>query len=144
MDPPTLLKKVLSRYQHDYERDRKGLVSEALGPIWAARRGLSETEPLNLLKPQTCPQSPLAIWESTPLGAALEESLVDRGGILNFAHDFLRTAVETAFVSHEAKRDEFGCDSRMILNNNLSARSCDELPWCYDKQRPTTDSALAC
>ncbi|MGO9531441.1 MAG: tetratricopeptide repeat protein [Syntrophobacteraceae bacterium] len=141
-DIPTLLKKVLSRYQHDYERDRKGLVSEALGLIWAARRGLSETELLRLLKPANLPQLPLAIW--TPLGAALEESLVDRGGILNFAHDFLRTAVETAFVSHEAKRDEL----RLRLADDfeqqpVSARSCDELPWLL-RQTASDDRLRSC
>src|ERR1019366_4841493 len=35
-DISALLKKVLARYQHDYERDRKDLVSEVLGLIWAA------------------------------------------------------------------------------------------------------------
>ena len=127
-DIPALLKKVLARYQRDYERDRRGLVSEALGLIWAARRGLTETELLRLLKPAQLPQLPLAIW--TPLRAALEEGLVDRGGILNFAHDFLRAAVETAYVPDEDQRDAW----RLRLADDfeaqpVSARSCDELPW---------------
>ena len=127
-DIPTLLKKVLARYQHDYERDRKGLVSEALGLIWAARRGLTETELLRLLKPAKLPQLPLAIW--TSLRAALEEGLVDRGGILNFAHDFLRAAVETAFVPDEEKRDKLRLQLADDFENQpISARSCDELPW---------------
>jgi len=127
-DIPRLLKQVLARYQRDYERDRPGLVGEALGLIWAARRGLSETELLRLLKPTDLPQLPLATW--SPLRAALEEGLVDRGGILNFTHDFLRAAVETAFVPNEDRRDE----SRLQLADDferqpISSRSCDELPW---------------
>jgi nephrocystin-3 len=127
-DIPALLKQVLDRYQRDYERDRPGLVSEALGLIWAARRGLSETELLRLLKPADKPQLPLATW--SPLRAALEEGLLDRGGILNFAHDFLRSAVEAAFVPDEDRRDEL----RLQLADDfeqqpISARSCDELPW---------------
>ena len=127
-DIPALLEKVLTRYQRDYERDRQGLVSEALGLIWAARRGLTETELLRLLKPENLPQLPLALW--TPLRAALEEGLVDRGGILNFAHAFLRTAVETEFVPVKDKQDEL----RLHLADDsekqpISARSCDELPW---------------
>ncbi|MBX7212116.1 MAG: tetratricopeptide repeat protein [Verrucomicrobiaceae bacterium] len=127
-DIPTLLKKVLARYQHDYERDRPGLVSEALGLMWAARRGLTETELLRLLKPANLPQLPLAAW--TPLRSAMEENMVDRSGILNFAHDFLRTAVEAAFVPDKDKRDEL----RLRLADDfeqqaISARSCDELPW---------------
>jgi tetratricopeptide (TPR) repeat protein len=127
-DIPRLLKQVLARYQRDYERDRPGLVGEALGLIWAARRGLSETELLRLLKPTDLPQLPLATW--SPLRTALEEGLVDRGGILNFAHDALRAAVETAFVPNEDRRDEL----RLQLADDferqpISSRSCYELPW---------------
>jgi nephrocystin-3 len=92
----TLLHDVLIRYQRDYERDRKGMVSDALGLIWSSRQGLTETELLQLLRPKNLPQLPMATW--SPLRAVLEESLIDRGGILNFAHDFLRKAVETAFA----------------------------------------------
>lgn len=127
-DIPGLLRKVLTRYQRDYERDRPELVSEALGLIWVARRGLTETELLRLLRPATLLQLPLAIW--TTLRAALEEGLVDQGGILNFAHDFLRAAVEAAFVPSEAKRDELRTQLADDLEKQqVSARSCDELPW---------------
>jgi hypothetical protein len=102
-DIPALLKSVLTRYRHDYERDRPGLVSETLGLIWAARRGLSEAEILHLLRPANLPQLPVAVW--SPLCAALEEGLVDRGGTLNFAHAFLRSAVEAAFVQDEHRRN---------------------------------------
>ncbi len=74
-DIPTLLGKVLTRYQRDYEHDRKGLVGDALGFIWAARRGLSEAELLQLLKPPHLSQLPLATW--APLRAALEDGLLD-------------------------------------------------------------------
>jgi nephrocystin-3 len=125
---PQLLKQVLARYQRDYERDRPGLVSEALGFIWAARRGLSETELLRLLQPADVPQLPFAAW--SPLRAALEEGLVDRGGVLNFAHGSLRAAVEPAFAPDEDRRDEL----RLRLADDferqpISSRSCDELPW---------------
>lgn len=125
---PALLDLVLKRYQRDYERERPGLVSESLGLMWAARRGLSENEILRLLSPPNLPHLPTAIWSA--LRAALEESLVDRGGILNFAHEFLRSAVEQAFVPDKIRRDEL----RLRLANDMekqpvSARSCDELPW---------------
>ncbi len=125
---PQLLQQVLERCQRDYERDRPGLVGEALGLIWAARRGLNETELLRLLRPAELPQLPLATW--SPLRAVLEDWLVDRGGILNFAHDSLRTAVETAFAPDEDRRDEL----RLQLADDferqpISSRSCDELPW---------------
>jgi nephrocystin-3 len=127
-DIPSLLQKVLKRYQKDYERDRPGLVGDALGLIWAARRGLAENELLQILKPGELAQLPLAIW--APLRAALEEALVDRGGILNFAHDFLRTAVETAFLPNLDRQDDY----RIMLADYFEAqpptiRTCEELPW---------------
>jgi nephrocystin-3 len=127
-DIPSLLQKVLTRYQKDYEHDRKGLVGEALGLIWSARRGLTESELLQLLKPDNLPQLPLAIW--SPLRAALEDSLIDRGGILNFAHDFLCYAVEKAFVTNESKRQVYF--SHLITffeSHSVNERTCDELPF---------------
>jgi hypothetical protein len=133
-----LLKKVLTRYQRDYDRDRPGLVAEALSLIWAARRGLTENELLELLgssdKPKTRNPKPEirkllpAIWN--PLRSALEDGLVDRGGILNFAHDFLRAAIETAHVPEEPKRDELRIRLATFFEAEpVTARSCDELPW---------------
>jgi nephrocystin-3 len=127
-DIPTLLRNVIERYQRDYEHDRKGLVSETLGLIWSARRGLTETELLQLLRPDNLPQLPLVIW--SPLRAVLEENLIDRGGILNFTHDFLRSAIEAAFLKDLDKKD----DLKIQLANYFEAqtpteRSCDELPW---------------
>jgi nephrocystin-3 len=127
-DIPSLLRKVLDRYQHDYEHDRKGLVSEALGLIWSARRGLTEAELVQLLRPDNLPQLPLAIW--SPFRAVLEESLIDRGGVLNFVHDFLRMAIENAFLSDLDKQDDY----RIMLTDYFeakppTARSSDELPW---------------
>jgi nephrocystin-3 len=135
-DIPALLKNVLERYQRDYERDRPGLVSEALGLIWAARRGLSENELLHLLKPADQEKLPLATW--SPLRAALEEGLVDRGGILNFAHDFLRMAVEAAFVTNEERRNALRLQlADEFEQEPIMARSCDELPWLLSQTKQT-------
>lgn len=127
-DIPSLLRKVLKRYQKDYERDRPGLVGDALSMIWSARNGLTEIELLQLLKTNNLTQLPLAIW--APLSAAMEEGLVDRGGILNFAHDFLRVAVESVFLPDIDKKDDY----RIALADFFEAqpptkRSSDELPW---------------
>ncbi len=133
-----LLGLVLDRYQRDYERDCPGLVGEALGLIWAARRGLSEIELLRLLRPPDLPQLPAAIW--SPFRAALDESLVDRGGILNFAHDFLRLAVEQIFIPGGDYRGRLRLKlARDFERQSITARTCDELPWLllqcceYDK-----------
>jgi nephrocystin-3 len=128
MDIPSLLQKVLTRYQHDYEYDREGLVGKALGLIWSARRGLTETELLRLLRPENLPQLPIAIW--APLRAVLEESLVDRAGVLNFAHDFLRSAVETLFLPTANEKKDLKIKLAYYFEAQPPTyRTCDELPW---------------
>ncbi len=129
---PSLLQTVLTRYERDYERDHPGLVSEALGLIWTARRGLSESELLRLLRPNDLPQLPQAVW--SPLRSALDESLIDRAGILNFAHDFLRSAVETKFAPDETAVDDLRLRLADFFESEpISPRSCDELPWLLDR-----------
>ena len=48
-DVVNLFQKILARHEQDYERVRPGLVGESLSLLWAARRGLSEAELLDLL-----------------------------------------------------------------------------------------------
>ena len=127
-DIPALLRQVLARYTRDYERDRPGLVGEVLGLIWVARRGLTEAELLRLLRPADQLQIPQAIW--SPLRAALEESLLDYGGILNFAHEYLHTAVEESFVRNDTLRDHYRLQLALFfMDEPVTPRSCDELPW---------------
>ncbi|MBM3317664.1 MAG: tetratricopeptide repeat protein, partial [Candidatus Eisenbacteria bacterium] len=131
-DIPALLRMVLSRYRHDYEHDRRGLVGDALGLIWAARRGLAEAEILRLLRPSQLPQLPHASW--APLRAAIEEGLVDRSGILNFGHDFFRDAVEATFVNTgRAARKLRARLADDFAARPVTARTSDELPWLLQK-----------
>jgi len=127
-DIPTLLTRILARYERDYERDRPGLVGEALGLLWSARRGLAEPELLELMRPDGQERLPAAMW--SPLRYALEDGLVDRDGVLAFAHEHLRSAVEAAFVANQDKQDSF---RRRLADyfeaQPTTARSCDELPW---------------
>src|SRR5262249_161833 len=44
-----LFDRILGRYEADYERERPGLVREAMTLLWAARRGLAEEELLQVL-----------------------------------------------------------------------------------------------
>ncbi|MCJ7531867.1 MAG: DUF4062 domain-containing protein [Anaerolineales bacterium] len=118
-----LYEKVLERLESDYERQRPGLVKEALGLVWAARRGLSESELLELLK-----DVPRAVW--SPLYLALEEALVERGGVINFFHDFLRQAVQDHYLPEEETRH--GMRLRLadyFEQRGLDSRQVDELPW---------------
>ena len=127
-DIPALLQYVISRWQRDYEKDCPGLVSKTLGLIYAARRGLSEAELLQLLSPEDNKQLPAAIW--APFRAALEQFLVDRSGILNFAHDYLRMAVKSVFVPDLETNDELRIQlADSFETHETSPRKAEELPW---------------
>lgn len=129
-----LYEKVLERLEKDYEQERKGIVSEAMSLIWASRRGLSETELLELLGKDNEPL-PHAYW--SPLYLALEESLVSRSGLLTFFHDYLRKAVEDRyFYDPKNKCLDAGKECREHLRladyfekRELDDRKADELPW---------------
>ena len=63
----------------EFHKDRPDLVRESLGFLGAARRGLSETELLQLLSDHDDPAThplPRALW--SPLFLSLEGSLVER------------------------------------------------------------------
>jgi tetratricopeptide (TPR) repeat protein len=122
-----LYEKVLARYEEDYERDRRGLVGEAMGLLWAARRGLSEAELLDLLGKDGQPL-PQAAW--SPLYLAAEASLVDRSGLLGFFHDYLRQAVERQYLSgEEAQRAAHLRLADYFGGREIGARRVDEEPW---------------
>jgi len=118
---------VLERLEKDYERDRPGLVKDTMSLIWASRRGLSETELLELLGTEESPM-PRALF--SPLYLALDESLVSRSGLLSFFHDFLKKAVESTYLTKLLDKQQ----AHLTIANNfdkrtLDDRKADELPW---------------
>jgi hypothetical protein len=81
------------------------LVHLALGLMGRARRGLAETEILELLSRKEKPsEHPLARHYWSPLYLALEESLVSRDGQLSFFHDYLRQAVHREYLDQPEER----------------------------------------
>lgn len=89
----------------EFDKDRPDLVRESLGFLGAARRGLTETELLQLLSDHEDPSThplPRALW--SPIFLALENSLVERNGRLAFFHDFLRDAVWQEYLDEEWER----------------------------------------
>jgi len=122
-----LYERVLRRYEDDYEEDRPGLVRDAMTLLWAARRGLSEAELLELLGSagQPLPQAP---WVSLRLAA--EASLVDRSGLLAFGHEHLRSAVRDRYLGEEsAQRAAHLRLADHFHRQELGPRKVDELPW---------------
>lgn len=146
-----LFGRILERYETDYERDRPGLVRDAMVLLWSARRGLSEAELLDLLGENQSPNDrqrrwsmfwsrkreesqatisrlPRAHW--SPLFLAAERSFVNRSGLLGFSHDYLRCAVSNRYLQSEDARSA----ARLRLadyfdNHGAAMRRIEELPW---------------
>jgi len=124
-----LYEKVLERYEEDYQRERPGLVGEAMTLLWAARRGLSEAELLDLLGEKGRPL-PRAAW--SPLYLAAEASLVDRSGLLGFFHNYLRQAAERRYLPAEAvQRAAHLRLADYFHGRELGRRRVDEEPWQF-------------
>jgi tetratricopeptide (TPR) repeat protein len=141
-DIPALLGKILTRFERDYERDRPGLVREALSLLWAARRGLTEPELLEALKPAGQERLPAAVW--SPVRCALEDGLVDRDGVLAFAHEHLRVAVERRYVSEAGPARALRLRlAEEFAGWSVGARQADELPWLL-WQAESRDRLRAC
>jgi tetratricopeptide (TPR) repeat protein len=115
---------VLERWEGDYDA-RPGLVADAMRALWAARRGLSEQELLEILGfGSTLPHASLA-----PLLFAAGRQLSSRSGLIGFAHRLLSEAVEWRYLPDEDARHE----TRLLLANyfgarDLGTRQVEELP----------------
>ena len=128
VDIPALLGKIFTRYERDYERDRPGLVREAMSLLWAARRGLTEPELLEVLKPIGQERLPAALW--SPVRCALEDGLVDRDGVLAFAHEHLRMAVNRRYAADDSTARALHLKLADYFEDRpVDARQADELPW---------------
>lgn len=125
--PYALYGKVIARWEEDYEGD-SDLVGDTLSLLWASRRGLSESELLQALGDENGPL-PHAKW--SPLYLAMSDALVNRNGLLGFAHDFLRTAARDAYVptEHHQKSVHYRLACYFVKHKPDSERAVDELPW---------------
>ncbi len=124
-----LYEQVLERYEKDYERERPGLVRDAMTAIWASRRGLSEAELLEILNPKEEPL-PQAIW--SPLHLAAEQSLMSHSGLISFAHDYMRQAVQNKYLSLEEEQKQSHLElAGYFEQKELTLHKVDELPWQY-------------
>ena len=99
-NPYELYQKVITRWEDSYAEGTTR-VRDTLSLLWAARRGLSESELLDVLGEHDQPL-PRAVW--SPLFLAMSDALVSRGGLLNFAHDFLRTAARDVCLPDESRQ----------------------------------------
>ncbi|MFQ5642416.1 MAG: tetratricopeptide repeat protein [Thiogranum sp.] len=115
---------ILERLEQDYEQDHEGLVSAVLSVLWAARRGVSELELLEML------EIPHAAW--SPLHIAMDELIQSRSGLLSFSHDYVRSAVTKRYLP--GKQEQIS--AHLGIAGYFSGRPADrhradELPWQY-------------
>ena len=105
--PAELFIRVLTNLERDFETAGESLVHRLFEVMGRARRGLSESELLELLSTAPRPaESPVARSRLAPVFLALEDSLVSRDGQLSFFHDYLRQAVEREYLDEERERIE--------------------------------------
>ena len=122
--PSALYEKVIVRWEQDYDSD---LVRDTLSLLWAARRGLTETELLQALGKDGEPL-PRAKW--SPLFLAMSDGLVSRGGLLTFAHEFLRKAACEAYLPNAANQQTAHLRlADYFQEREATPRRTDELPW---------------
>ena len=124
-NPGELYLQILQRWEDDYGRE---LVRNILSLLGASRRGLSESELLDLLGTDEAPL-PRAKW--TPFHLAAESVLSQRSGLLRFFHSYIRDAVHAQCLPTEEARKSW--HRRLAAywrqQDELSFRALDELPW---------------
>lgn len=123
-----LIEQVLERYEADFERGCPGLTRAVFTSLWAARRGLAESELLAIVGGGDADRLPQAAW--APLHLAAEDALVVRGGLLGIAATAFRTAVEDRYLaSDDDRRAAHAVLADYFAARPLSDRVADELGW---------------
>ena len=121
-DVPALFDGILARLEADYETDHPGLVGAVLSGIGAARRGLTESELLEITG------APTLAW--APLHHALDAWLMSHAGILTFFHAGLYEAVKARYLADdEALRARRRTLVDHFAAQTVDARIAEELPW---------------
>lgn len=128
---PELYGKILERYEQDYDHERPGLVRDSMRYLWAARRGLSEAELLELLGTQGEPL-PQAYW--SPLYVAADRLLMTRTALISFFHESLRQAVQKRYIDTDQQKRELHLTlANYFGQREIDHRKLDELPWQLSK-----------
>jgi tetratricopeptide (TPR) repeat protein len=133
-NPLALFTMAMQRWEQDCaQRDpqTEDLVGESLSRLWAAGRGLSESELLQSLGHSDAP-FPRALW--SPLHSAMGEALVNRNGLLTFAHPLLRQAVRDAYLpATEDQKAAHLTLATFFYGQSKGPRQFEELPWQWQQ-----------
>lgn len=116
---------VLARLEKDVGQEA---AQKALEAIWASRSGLYQEELLAL--------AGLAPVQWAEIQNALDESLYESGGKINFGHDYLRKAVEDRYgLKGKRKLALHERIARWFEQREVDARVAEELPWQLTKAK---------
>ena len=122
-NPQELFILVLARLENDFGKD---IVTQIMQALWAARRGLSETEIAGI--------TGLSRLTISTFLMAIDAHLAKRGGLLNFFHDYLRQAVKLHGL--ENKENETHAHIKLAQyfeQQELNNRVAEELPWQWQQ-----------
>lgn len=118
---------VLERIEADVG---KKAVQAAMEAIWASRAGLYQDELIAIAK--------LAPAQWAEIRNALDESIYENGGKINFGHDYLRKAVGDRYLS--SKKSQNKAHTRLAewfdsvaCDEGIDDRIIQELPWQQEK-----------
>jgi tetratricopeptide (TPR) repeat protein len=123
-DLSDLFQRVLARMEGDYGTEN---LETILGLLWVARRGLSETELLEI--------SGVSRLQLSVLLQALEFQLMRHNGLLDFYHVYLREAAQIRYYNAKGDAEvEITRQARLRIANyfehiELCPRKAEELPW---------------
>jgi tetratricopeptide (TPR) repeat protein len=124
---------VLARIEKDLGRAG---VQSAMESIWASRGGLYQDELLAIagIAPAT--------WAA--MQNALDEALYESGGRIQFAHDYLRKAVEDRYgLTGEEKRLRHRRLAEWFAAREIDERVASELPWQW-REAEAREELVAC
>lgn len=118
-----LFERVLERIEQDTAARH---VRSSMGALWASRAGLAQDELLAMTGLVA------AQWAAVQLG--LDEVVIESGGRLVFAHDYLRKAVEDRYLptpaEQQAAHRKLG---EHFAKQERDARVAEELPWQWQQ-----------
>lgn len=120
-DVGDLFQRLLARMEEDYSRH---VVQQVMTLIWASRRGLAESEILEI--------TGLSRIDLSTFLLALEYQFMHRDGLLDFYHNFLRAAVEERYIRDDKDETEAALHLRIadyFERRPTTARKADELPY---------------
>jgi hypothetical protein len=123
-DNESYFEQILIRIENDFTFSTNAGAGKIFSLIWRSRKGLSEREIIEIAAIR-----PLD-WSQLSLASGFH--LINKGGYINFAHDFFRKAVERRYLTGEDLKNSAAAELiEYFESDRLDIRSMQELPYLY-------------